>query len=505
MKELKKIYQKIGLQTQNKLQEIFKVLDLSYDNLYNIADKKTKDMVNVKIDEWNNKGLLTGYFGMLARNIYGKTRAKNSEILEVLIYGAYIEEQSKLDEYERQIIYDDMNYYYKEGQEEVNRASKKKNPILDMNDILFLSLLAMNNHMGYEFDAYIEATIKINVDQLYRQAILNIQQQQELDIDNPDFQSILKKQSDKKLNIKDNKMFGSMDLQIIELNNKAKIEGIKSLDKEAKVRFVAIEDEATTKMCQSLNNQTFNINDWNTFYRYSKNNDRIMKYKCFGLIPGLNLPPIDDGFHWCRSKVQYVNNSTLKDNNGIIVPYIRKNVVSGYNTSKEEEAINDAINFLPKKLKDVLDKNMKFEIITKNMSDFNYSRYDSKNKIIYIYENADKYEVIHEIGHFVEDVALKNNKDYLKLKQELVDSSKLAQIKRDNRTVYALKNNSFIDEYQGYIHCNNINEVKDRYGRIKPEYVTEIFSESFREYFENPQKLKNKLPRFYNMIKELLK
>ena len=40
---------------------------------------------------------------------------------------------------------------------------------------------------------------------------------------------------------------------------------------------------------------------------------------------------------------------------------------------------------------------------------------------------------------------------------------------------------------------------------IKQEYATEIFSESFREYFENRENLKQRLPKFYKMIEELLK
>ena len=54
------------------------------------------------------------YFTVLAKNIYRRTRVKNSEILELLIYSAYIEEQSKLEEQEKQIMYEDANYYYEE-------------------------------------------------------------------------------------------------------------------------------------------------------------------------------------------------------------------------------------------------------------------------------------------------------------------------------------------------------------------------------------------------------
>ena len=103
MKELKQIYNRTSKQTQNKLQEIFDSFKVDFNNLYHIADSKTKNKVNTYIEEWKDKGLLTGYFGVLANNIYKRTRVKNNEILELLIYGAYIEEQSKLDKYEKQI------------------------------------------------------------------------------------------------------------------------------------------------------------------------------------------------------------------------------------------------------------------------------------------------------------------------------------------------------------------------------------------------------------------
>lgn len=83
-------------------------------------------MVNTYIEELKDKGLLTGYFGMLANNMYKRTRVKNSEILELLIYGAYIEEQSKLDEYEKQIMYEDANYYYQERTERSSKYTKKE-------------------------------------------------------------------------------------------------------------------------------------------------------------------------------------------------------------------------------------------------------------------------------------------------------------------------------------------------------------------------------------------
>ena len=102
MQELKQLYNKISKQTQNRLQEIFDTFNFTTENIYNIADNKTKKRINTYIEQWKEQGLLknNNYFTVLANNIYKRTRVKNSEILELLIYSAYIEEQNKLEEQE---------------------------------------------------------------------------------------------------------------------------------------------------------------------------------------------------------------------------------------------------------------------------------------------------------------------------------------------------------------------------------------------------------------------
>lgn len=116
MQELKQLYNKTSKQTQNRLQELFDTFNFTTENIYNIADNKAKKRINTYIEQWKEQGLLknNNYFITLANNIYKRTRVKNSEILELLIYSAYIEEQNKLEEQETQIMYEDANYYYEE-------------------------------------------------------------------------------------------------------------------------------------------------------------------------------------------------------------------------------------------------------------------------------------------------------------------------------------------------------------------------------------------------------
>ena len=271
------IYQRTSRQTQNKLQELFDTFNFTIENIYNITDNKTKKRINTYIESWKEQGLLTGYFGMLANNIYGRTRVKNSEILELLIYSAYIEEQSKLEKQEKQIMYEDANYYYEQGQQEVTK--KKKPSIIPM--ALFLALLDQPNYSGFNLKQYIEIIIKYNTEQLYKQVIYDIMQQKDLKIDSNVYQNIINKQNNQKLNINNDKISGYMDLTLIGLSNLAKVEGIKSVAEDnAKVRFVAVEDDRTTLMCQSLDGQEFYINKENVFDRYwRKNTKRINNAK----------------------------------------------------------------------------------------------------------------------------------------------------------------------------------------------------------------------------------
>lgn len=323
MQELKQLYNKTSKQTQNRLQEIFDTFNFTSENIYDIADNKTKKRINTYIEQWKEQKLLTGYFGVLANNIYKRTRVKNSEILELLIYSAYIEEQNKLEEQEKQIMYEDANYYYEQGQQEVNK--KKKPSILTM--ALFLALLDQPNYSGFNWKQYIEATIQYNAQQIYKQAILNMQQQKNLEIDSNEFQTIINRQNNQKLNINNDKISGAVDLQMIGLNNLAKVEGIKSnAEDDAQVEFWAVTDEHSTEMCQSMNMMRFYINKENKFDRYwgnSKKDIKLMPVNVKGLVPGINLPPIMYYWHWCRSTIRYV-------------PTIEKQEKTSYNNTYPE-------------------------------------------------------------------------------------------------------------------------------------------------------------------------
>lgn len=417
MRQLKQLYNKTSKQTQNRLQEIFDTFNFITENIYNIADNKTKKRINTYIEQWKEQGLLknNSYFTVLANNIYKRTRVKNSEILELLIYSSYVEEQNKLAEQETQIMYEDANYYYEQGQQEVNK--KKKPSILTM--ALFLALLDQPNYSGFNWKQYIESTMQYNTQQIYKQAILNMQQQKDLEIDSSEFQTIINRQNNQKLNINNDKISGAADLQMIGLNNLAKVEGIKEVTEDnSKVRFIAVEDNKTTLMCDSLNNQEFYINKENVFDRYYGETQKeltIQRIRCNGLVLGLNLPPIQHHFHYCRSTIMYLPpvEKQEKTEYNLDIPKISKDIKQVLSNTKLNPNVKRLFNkYLTSnnaKIDNNLNVPMRYSVsddkiyINPNHSDFRY--YDLSESLS------------HEIIHMID---IRNNiSDKLNIDNEL--------------------------------------------------------------------------------------
>lgn len=287
-----------------RLQEKFNLLNIDELNvLNNIASDKNKEICNNFIDIWRNDGLLFGYFGTKCNNIYKRRRVTNNEILELYIYYCYIMYELDVHEAEQEAFRHLTDYYYKEGQKEVGAEPK------DIPNAVYLALLGTPCVNGYTLEAYKGAKALQSTYQTHRRATMEVQQGKAPNVN--DMEQEIQKQQKERLKI-GLKISGVIDMILIGMNNKAKIEGMKRGAKavgipenDLKARFVAVMDDRTTKMCKSLNGQVFSVYGENTFTRYSAEDDAMRTYTCKGLVEGLNLPPISNHFHWCRSTIIY--------------------------------------------------------------------------------------------------------------------------------------------------------------------------------------------------------
>ena len=139
------------------------------------------------------------------------------------------------------------------------------------------------------------------------------------------------------------------------------------------------------------------------------------------------------------------------------------------------------------------------------------SSYDYVNDIMYIVEGSKENQVLHEIGHAIDNKLINREKVDILLR-EIVSDVKISDLEEaifyDNEynevKVILIKSDRFISEYQGRIYVKELKDAFDDCGNIKIEYMLEYVSEGYREYMMNPSNLMKNDPKLYQLIKEVV-
>lgn len=307
-------YKKLNRRTRRKIQEVFDSIDFTIEEINDYASNKRMNEFKDKIEEFLENNEVEGYVAYQLRKLLNRKKIRNNEVVENSILMAYQEESIKLDEMEKTLFQTVSETIYRDAQREAIEVlgKPKDNKVYPLPDFLLLGYLALPTYRGYKWKDYRLADIEYNVRQIYTQLVMNMQQNKRLDVNNDEFKSIFNKQNNRYLNKKKDsrqadQYSGALDNEVCFLANQIALDG---MIKQGctRVQFIAVVDEKTTAMCETLNGQIFNINDWNTFSRYSATDGKNVVYKIKGLQVGVNLPPIDNHFHYCRSTIYPVRN-----------------------------------------------------------------------------------------------------------------------------------------------------------------------------------------------------
>lgn len=184
---------------------------------------------------------------------------------------------------------------------------------------------------------------------------------------------------------------------------------------------------------------------------------------------------------------------------------IRDNKVAE-DTKKERQVFQEAFSSVPEKVR------QRMEDTVVDVGKIGASQYDYSRDILYIAKGADKEEVIHEIGHMVENKMLDSDK-ISRIKRKIIGEVDIWDIQTetfyDNEDcpveIYLLKNNSFVSEYQGRIYADTIWDAFDDEGNFLDELMMEFISEPFREFIFNPEGLRCKSKELYDLIQEAVR
>lgn len=299
LKQFRKEYDKLNKETQDKLQEIFTSYNITYDKLYKTISNNDKQRLKRKINQWKKMGIYKGYFEFRVEELM-KGKITYRDLIEILLYGAYAEEEEELDFKIKTLFSNVALDCYNQGREELK---KKKKSIIPAYILSSFGIMLVD---GYIWQNYIDALVLTNMQEILKQYLILLQQGKELDAYSKLIQQILDMQRNRLISVSDDKYSGGLDKYTTALGNDAYLEA--SEFKDVPVVFISDLCENVTEMCKYMDGMIFYTRSNNTFKRpmgRTKNDLVIEEVSVNGLVPGINLPPINQHFHWCHSTISY--------------------------------------------------------------------------------------------------------------------------------------------------------------------------------------------------------
>lgn len=214
--------------------------------------------------------------------------------------------------------------------------------------------------------------------------------------------------------------------------------------------------------------------------------------------------PTEETSRGYREDVNWINNNIQKYERLIVGSFDSKNILF-YEQKKEEWEER-------KKLQDVIIETRNtisptFQERTKGVKikihNENYSRIDLEKNKIYLGKKSNKYDLIHELAHKLQD----NFTDEEQIVYNKIVSNKFKNYKRNDfktkngtEKYYILKDNSnFVSEYQTRVYAGGfINDILD------VDYALEYFSEGVMYFYKDPKLLKEKDLLLYKFIEKVV-
>ena len=172
---------------------------------------------------------------------------------------------------------------------------------------------------------------------------------------------------------------------------------------------------------------------------------------------------------------------------------------NNYKAVNEKLSIKRAMNILPNKYKKLLN-DITFDIITEGNSGV-------KGNTIYILKGADKYEVIHEIGHvLVDKLRINNDSRFISIVNNTLNNFTEKDIILDPETftkgIFRIESNKFVTEYQGRAYPSEGFLLSN--GKLNYKAFKDYFPEGLKTYYQDNEILKRKNTDLYNYIKEFI-
>ena len=286
-KEIEKFTKNFKYDVKTRINAFLKMFSINNDNLYDYM--KTQELSIFKSELQDIQEDVSDYLKYKINQYLKRTKIKNYEALQILIEIAYFKSFQKAQKFEDELFNATATITSEMIQRESYdlRLHLKKFHLIPLPNYLLPHLMSLPLYLGYDWLTYKQSMIQYNSNKMYRNIVIDIQQKR-LDLD----------RYNRTFEIERKRYLTALDNEVASLSSYVALWGMEKQGIK-KVQFIAVMDEKTTKICQSMNEQIFDIKEKNVYYRYANNNDdRTTKYETIGLQIGENQPSL----HYnCRS------------------------------------------------------------------------------------------------------------------------------------------------------------------------------------------------------------
>lgn len=277
---------------KERVQGVINKYKINVDNLYLYLTKKDLSMFRIELQDALDEDL-DEYTRFKIQRLLTRTKIKYIEILEILILIEYVKIDNKNKKFEDELFYMVADITNKQFQEDSYNTKKhffrrkKSYKFYELPTYLIPNILATPLYLGYAWEEYKASHREYVSKKMYRKIIVDLQQDK-LDLDTYDI-SIKRDRKD---------YITALDNEIATLSSQVALWGMEKQGIK-EVKFIAVMDDRTTKVCRSMNGQIFKINGLNSYMRYENENSiDTRRYVTQGLVIGQNQPAL----HYnCRS------------------------------------------------------------------------------------------------------------------------------------------------------------------------------------------------------------
>lgn len=284
-KEINKFIKNFKYDVKTRINAYIKEFSINNDNLYDYMKTKELSMFKMELEDIE----ASDYLQYKINQMLKRTKIKNYEALQLLIEIAYFKSFSKSKKFEDELFSATTIITSEIVQRESYdiKPRLRKYHLIPLPNYLLPHLMSLPLYLGYNWEEYKLNMIQYNANKMYRNIVIDIQQNR-LDLD----------RYNRTFEIERKRYLTALDNEVASLSSYVSLWGMEKQGIK-QVQFIAVMDERTTHICESMNRQIFNIKGWNTYYRLQNNNDeKLTKYVTYGLQIGENQPSLHFS---CRS------------------------------------------------------------------------------------------------------------------------------------------------------------------------------------------------------------